>query len=68
MVEQEIIYYQMLENVHVVFKEEQMNFWRGEIYEPREFSQSVLNLEELMKRGKCKLFEKSELEEPGEKG
>ncbi len=55
--EQENVYYEMLENAHVVFKEEQMNFWRSEIYTEDEFLEVALNLEELLKQGRCRLFE-----------
>lgn len=47
----------MLENAHVVFKEKQMNFWRSEIYTEDEFLEVALNLEELLKQGRCRLFE-----------
>lgn len=52
----EIVYYQMLENVHV---DGGFNFWRSEIYTREEFWETGIEglFENLLKEGKCKLFE-----------
>lgn len=53
----ETVYYEMLENVHVIINrknEDQINLWKGESYTKNEIEEAGLNLNFFLEKGLCR--------------